>query len=162
VPHFVFFDLSDVHSTQYAKYSTISGMSATPVPLATIGGARDGRAPVVVMDDAQKPEQVEAATSIVPNQPVPGPDVFDRQEGSQSVGMPQPSQEKEKEAQEVTSNDQKSIEKVDPAPPPQVQEPQETSSQTEEAATQTTAAGAKDEAEAERDRVMEELFGKEN
>jgi len=185
------FGCSDFH-TDYSKYSTVSGMTPTSAPLITIGGEQEGRAPVVIQDHVKQPEQVESATSAVPNQPAPGPDVFERPEGqhSQSVDAPQP--QKEPESHEVTNDEQKSAEKAaPPVPPPQAQEiplggavhqgeketakdasdttsdshtasasEQVTTTQSE-AAAQTAAAGPKDEAEVERDRVMEELFGKE-
>lgn len=179
-------------------------MSATAVPLVTIGGD-DGRAAVVVKDDVPKVEgaEVESHTSVVPNQPAPGPDVFERPEGqqSQSAHIPPPRREKEEEAHEVTTGEQKLAEKADsapvppPPPPPQAQQPPvggavhegeketakeketppaaganqqkeqdnrgeaQTSTQSPEAIAQSTEEGPKGQAEVERDRVMEELFG---
>jgi len=108
----------------YSKYSTVSGMSPTPPPRITIGGAQEGRAAVVVEDHGNKAEKEEIATSVVPNQPVPGPDVFEKAEGQhiQSADSPQPPQEQEH--REVTNNDQHSVEKMvpPPPPPPQAQE----------------------------------------
>ena len=93
----------------------------------------------------------------------------------QSDGVPQPEQEQH----EVTNNDQHSVEKVIPPPsPPQSQDikieegansdsdkdtngkaaAEEPKSET--TVDKSTSTGPKDEAEIQRDRVMEDLFGK--
>ena len=165
-----------------------------PPPLVTIGGAEDGRAPVVVVDEPHKvpaaggegdgqQQQGDTTSVLAPNQPAPGPDVFENPPGQQAQSRSMDVGDQDQQAQhEVTAGaGPKTVEKVIPAPPPvpaagagdeaKTGEKEEKApegghqpkvEETKEVKQEQHETGAKDEADAQRDRVVGELFGKED